>query len=153
MGDYSPETERELERKDDERYYARDRYFRRSYLCLDSISWISNHIDSFVSQSRGNQSVEEVRLCPHSFKGHDDGFWENVGQAVGNLQELKTIYISPELKNDDGADALIPDWGRLAQILSHVRQKVKVQLDFSLWAEGEVQALARALSHGHPAIT
>jgi hypothetical protein len=120
---------------------------------LDSISWISDHIDCFVSQSRGNQSVDEVCLFPHAFNGHDDAFWEKVGQAVGNLQGLETIFISTERENDDGADALIPNWGRLADLLSHVRQKVKVKLDSNPWTMGEVQALTRALSHARPSIT
>jgi hypothetical protein len=121
------------------------------------MSWISNHIDCFVSQSRGNRSVEEVCLCPHAFNGHDDGFWDKVGQAVGNLQELQTINISSAREYDDGTDVSIPDWGELARILSHVWQKVEVKLEntdpWDPWAIGEVQALTRALSHGHPTIT
>jgi hypothetical protein len=48
------------------------------------------------------------------------------------------------------------DWGerKLARILSHMRQKVKVGLlhNSNLWTLGEVQALAQAI-RGHPTIT
>jgi hypothetical protein len=93
-------------------------------------------------------------LCPHAFNGHDDGFWDKVGQAIGNLRELKTICISPERENDVGTDLLTLDWGELARILSHVRQKVELKFeDTNSWAIEEMQALARAISHGQPAIT
>jgi hypothetical protein len=60
----------------------------------DTIPLILKHIDYFVSQSQGNQSVETLTLCPYSVDGHDDVFWDKVGQAVGNLQELEVLRIS-----------------------------------------------------------
>jgi hypothetical protein len=152
MGDNSPETEQQSEsRQKDEEY--RDQYFSYAFLSLDSTSWISRHIDCFVSQSRGNRSVKEVCFYPYIFTGHDNEFWDKVGQAIGNLQELKTIYISCARKNDDGTDVSIPDWGELARILSHVRQKIRITLTgLDPWAVGEMQALAMAI-RGHPTIT
>jgi hypothetical protein len=71
-----------------------------------------------------------------------------------NLQELQTIYMSSARENDDGTDVSIPDWGELARILSHVRQKVEVKFDDNdSWEKEEMQALTRAISHGQPAIT
>jgi hypothetical protein len=161
MGDNSPETKQQSESRQKDEEYARDRYFRtymnNLYLNEDSIHWISNHIDCFVSQSRGNQSVTEMTLRPHAFKGHDDGFWDKVGQAVGNLQELKTISLSSHHEKDNGFDRVsIPDWGELVCILSHVHVRQNVQLQFqeeNCWDEREMQALARAISRGKPAIT
>jgi hypothetical protein len=105
MGDNGPETEQQLESRQKDEEYARVQYFSPRFstsIRLDSISWISNHIDCFVRQSRGNQSIEAVCLCPHKFKGHDDGFWDKVGQAVGNLQKLTTIYIASDRENGNG---------------------------------------------------
>ncbi len=85
--------------------------------------------------------------------GQDNEIWDKVGQAIGNLQELKTIYISCARKNDDGTDVSIPDWGELARSLSHVRQKIRITLNgLDPWAVGEMQALAMAV-RGHPTIT
>jgi hypothetical protein len=33
----------------------------------DSIPWILDHMDDFVNQSRGNESVETVILFPYAF--------------------------------------------------------------------------------------
>jgi hypothetical protein len=94
----------------DERY-ARDGLLGGRYLDLDenSIHWISNHIDCFVSQSRGNKIVEVLVLYPNAFNRHDDDVWDNVGQAVGNLQALDRINICiphnyHDNDNDDADD-------------------------------------------------
>jgi hypothetical protein len=42
------------------------------YLDKDSAPEILNHIDCFVSQSKCNESVEEMELFPYSLDGHDD---------------------------------------------------------------------------------
>jgi hypothetical protein len=127
------------------------------YLNLDeeSIPWIMNHIDCFVSQSRGNDFVENVVLHPHACNGHDDEVWDKVGQAVGNLQAVDMLQISNNKNRVDDQIVPIPDWERLARILSHMRQKIRLEMvnDSDVWSVGEVQALARAISHGHPTIT
>jgi hypothetical protein len=75
-----------------EEKYAREQLLGASFLHLDmsTISWILNHIDWFVSQSRGNKSVALVKFCPHTpFSGHNDDVWEKFGQVIGNLQALE----------------------------------------------------------------
>jgi hypothetical protein len=60
--------------------------------------WISrsNHIDSLVSQSRGNESIRRVMLVPYTYNDQDYGVWDKVGRAVGNLQALENIgFILP----------------------------------------------------------
>jgi hypothetical protein len=131
----------------------------------DSISWILHHIDYFVSQSRGNESIKRVYLSRYAFNGHDDAVWDKFGQAVGNLHSLKAVHISTidyHDEDNEGSDAdedeveppgPIPDWEILARILRHVRQNVTVAIDDSrLRTMEEVQAFARAI-HGHPTIT
>jgi hypothetical protein len=62
------------------------------YLDEDTLPSISNHIDCFVSQSRGKDSVQDLFMDP-PFNGHDDDVWEKVGQAVGNLQALDIDFV------------------------------------------------------------
>jgi hypothetical protein len=98
----------------------------------NSIPWILNHIDCFVSQSRGNESVTEVSLYPYySIDDQDDEAWDKVGQAIGNLQALGKLHIrTPNYLNDDD-DKVVPfaKWETLARILSHIRQKIGVVLE------------------------
>jgi hypothetical protein len=69
-----------------------------------SLPWILNHIDRFVSESRGNKVVEDVVLYPYSVNGHNYEalighnyeVLNKVGQAIGNLQALKTLCIASE---------------------------------------------------------
>jgi hypothetical protein len=138
-----------------EAYYTCLRLEQRTLL-LDAhlLDLILNDIDCFVSQSRGNETIEILALYPGAFNGNDDNFWDKLGQAIDNLQALGILRIY--LVGDDHDDDLIvvPThcWEILARILSHVRQEVRVQLDDSkTWAVEEVQALARAI-HGHPMI-
>jgi hypothetical protein len=113
----------------------------------DSIPWILNHIDCFVSQSRGNKHVVVVLLNPnvylnsHAFSDHDDDVWDKLGRAVGNLQKL----------------AYLPILVRGRAIGNHgeevVRQDVIIKLnDTEHWNVEEMRALARAI-RGHPTIT
>jgi hypothetical protein len=131
----------------------------------DSISWILSHIDCFVSQSRGNESVERVSLYPYSVDGRNNAVWDKVGQAIGNLQALERLHISIRDDYHDGSDysdedddedenSLIPDWEIVARILRHVRQSVKIiinNVDLVRTIE-ELQAFARAI-RGHPSVT
>jgi hypothetical protein len=124
------------------------------FVCQDLIPWILNHIDRFVSQSRGNESVHTVYLFPHAFKGHDDEVWDKVGQAVGSLQALRRLYICNHNSIDDDEVVPILNWERVARILSHVRQRIKISVisDASAWHAEYSRSLARAI-HGYPTIT
>jgi hypothetical protein len=140
------------------------------HLDEDSINWISNHIDCFVSQCQGNESVEEVHLCRNApFNGHDGGdVCDKIGEAIGNLPKLKALHISlphdyydeddyyyPDDDDDYEVERPVPilDWEMLARILRHVRQSVTVYIDDNrLRTIEEVQPFARAIC-GHPFIT
>jgi hypothetical protein len=158
MGDYTTDTLQLLERQDEQ--YARELLEPSClYWDEDSMKWILNHIDCFVSQSRGNCSVENVILYPNALNGHDDDddIWDKVGQAIGNLQALNALNISNgsnEYEYDDD-DEVVPNpgWGELDRILSHMRQTVDLVLNNAdPWTVREEQALARAI-RGHPTIT
>ena len=98
----------------------------------ESIPWILKNFDCFVSKSRGNESVEIVTLNQDLL--HDDDRynwdWGKVGQVIGSLQALDELHITPEFTIDDNEDevVLIPDWGILARILSHVRQRMTLDI-------------------------
>jgi hypothetical protein len=131
------------------------------YLDDDSVPWILNHIDCFVSQSRLNKSITEVKLFPYSVDGQDDGVCDKLGQGVGNLHALEKIII---LKKNQP----FHDWELLALILRHVRQKITIHFsnfhrpsgdgsftdhDYMYpWAAEEVQTFAQTI-RGHPNIT
>jgi hypothetical protein len=140
-----------------------DRLLRAHDLELDedSIPWILKHIDNFVSQSRGNESIGALYLWPHDINGHDDEVWDKVGQAIGNLQALERLHICNSHYPDDDEEVPIPDWEKLALILSHVRQKITLVVTpgydededhGSAWRAEESRSFARAI-HGHPTIT
>jgi hypothetical protein len=124
-----------------------------------TLSFILDHVDYFVSQSRGNKLVRFLNLYPYSFNGHNDEVWEKVGQVIGNLQAIDRVSIFPydsgTYGDHDVNDQVPPnpDWRELVRILSQMRQKLQIDLYTSnLWAAAEVQALARAI-RGHPTIT
>jgi hypothetical protein len=114
-------------------------------LCDVSLPSILNHIDSVVSQSRGNKSIQHVYLYPYAFNVEDTEIWDKVGQAIGNLQALKSLRICTQNYHEDDDDdeednPLSPDREILARILSHIRQKVKVVLennDDEYWWDAE----------------
>jgi hypothetical protein len=127
----------------------------------DTTSWILNHIDSFVSQCRVNESIEEVWLYPYSVYGHDDDVWDKVGQGIGNLKALKSLRIASynygEVQDDEDSPILDCEIlvGILSQvgILSHVRQSIAIDItDFRMWDTEESRLFARAI-RGHPTIT
>jgi hypothetical protein len=150
MGDRATETLQQFHDRRDEQY-ARD-LLLNNYLDLDD-PWISNHIDCFVRQSRGNNRVEYVVFCPYAVHGKDEVVREKLGQAIGNLQALDKLTISNNKDHDDDDVVPVPDWERLARILSHMWQKVALNLDDSdLWTVREAQGLARAIRE-HPTIT
>jgi hypothetical protein len=186
MADTTSETKKERRiRKKNERL-ANNRYFCWYQLNLnmneDSYPWILNHIDCFVGQSRGNESVKEVSLYPYySIDYQDDDAWDKVGQAIGKLEALGKLHVrTPNYLADDEDDDKVvsiplPKWETLARILSHVRQKVRVALeltaetcppnaqsaiysycphafDVSTCRLQDSRSFARAI-HGHPTIT
>jgi hypothetical protein len=135
--------------------YARERFLDKQSLKLNknSMHWILNNIDCFISQSQDNTSVYEVYLYPHaSFGGHDDDVGDKVGQAVGNLQALGTLHIITH--NDHDKDSPTVDWEVVARILSHVRQRITLTVtpNYLAWRAEDIRSFARAI-HGHPTIT
>jgi hypothetical protein len=165
MGDHTTQMLELQSRRDDEKY-AREQLLGGLYLNLhdDTISWIMNHTDCFISQCRVNKRVKNVYIYPYSVDGQDDEVWDKVGQAIGNLQSLERLIIiicrddldESDYSSDDNevvAAVRIPDCEILERILRHVRQSVALVIDDErLWAVGEVQTLARAI-RGHPTIT
>jgi hypothetical protein len=154
MNDSTTETLELQKKRRDAEAYARVRLLSGILnLNVDSIPWIMSNIDCFVSQSQGNERVEDVYLHPYAFNGHADGDWDNVGQAIGNLQELKRLCIYTP-SNHENEVVPIPAWEILARIFSHVRQRITLTIIIhaSEWRVEDVQALARAI-HGHPTIT
>jgi hypothetical protein len=131
----------------------------------DAMHRILNHIDDFLSQSQGNESIEEVALFPCLVAGHlDDDAWDKFGQAIGNLQGLKLLHIrTPNYHEDDDSDCddeiggvPIPDWDILARILSHVRQSITLTITLDAehdlsWRVEHSRSLASAI-HRHPTI-
>jgi hypothetical protein len=90
-----------------------------------------------------------VEFYGYSGNVQDDEVWDKVGQAIGNLQALESLHIVP-----NHGEVLPPsDWEILARILSHVRQKIEVNIsDVLAWNVEESRLFARAI-HGHPTIT
>jgi hypothetical protein len=122
----------------------------------DSLDSIRSHIDWFVSHSRGNESITGVCLYlygrPHY---HQDGAWDKIGQVVGNLQALKRIHILTRVHYDvnDEHDEVIPNSEILACILSHVRQKITLDVtDITVWDAEEFRLFVQAI-HGHTSVT
>jgi hypothetical protein len=160
MGEHTTEALQQIMNRLDDEQYARDHFLGTDTFNLDeeSFPWFFNHIDFFVSESRGNRRVENLYLNPYVLCGQDDEVWDKVGQTVGNLQALETLHISNRRVHDDDDDdqeVPTPDWRELALILSRMRQIFTVDIDdidnSGYWAIGEVQALARAI-RGHPTI-
>ncbi len=85
MEDSISETSKQRRNRLKGEAYARDYIFgENQVITLAALShpWMVKHIDCFVSQSRGNQSIKKVDVFPHDFNGHDDEVWDKVGQAL-----------------------------------------------------------------------
>jgi hypothetical protein len=153
MGDHSAET---LICPYADEALACNRLFGGQDLYVDenSIPLISKHIDCFVSQSRGNESISTLVLYPHaSFNGHDDDLWEKVGQAVCSLQALKRLRINPSTPNsDDRVGTPILDWEILASILKYMRRRIIVEFDDGILGDAEESRLFARVIHRHPSI-
>jgi hypothetical protein len=179
MGDRSTEAF-ELQEIGDPEEYSFHQLLGDGELHLDEdiIPSIVNHIDCFVSQSRGNMSVENVVLYPYSVNGRDEDLWEKVGQAVGNLQSLEILRISTrnydsgnydsgnydsdnydsDNYDSDNYDSEVEDsevepiWEILASILKYVRRRIELSFfDEVSWDAEESRLMARAIQ-GHPSI-
>jgi hypothetical protein len=120
----------------------------------DSIPWILNHIDYFVSQSRGNETIQRVCLPPDVLLvSQDIELWDKLGQALGNLQALERFHLDAyDYDGNDEKDLPIPHWEILTRILSHVRQRIILTDAVSAWRAENARSFARAIS-GHPTIT
>jgi hypothetical protein len=168
MGDHTDETSSQLQSRLNEEEYAREQQIlgekimgqRALHLNVCVLPWVFNHMDCFAAKCRLNKSIEDVVVYPFSFDGQGDHFWDKVGESVGSLPALKNIFISTHSNHyaanevyDDDQVVPIPDWEILACILSHVRQKVSVEIHdyYYQWATEEVQPFIRAI-HGHPTI-
>ena len=98
-----------------------------------SVPWILKNIDGFNRQAQLDESIIEVHFNVYSVNKQGDEVWDKLGQAIGKLQALKTFYIRPNYDEvDDGdpdaEDIFTSDWEILARILSHVRQKIEVNV-------------------------
>jgi hypothetical protein len=165
MGDsygYSKAFLQQLQKSRKNEEYAREQLLIRNHLTLDegSLPWILNHIDCLVSQSRGNRTVKTVHLHPYAFIGHDHGdeVWEKLALAIRSLEVVEWFRIStygkPRRRTHDFHEEVavpIPNWDRLACIISNTQQKIELHY-CPPWDVEEVQALCRAI-RGHPAIT
>jgi hypothetical protein len=109
--------------------------------------------DYFVRLSQGNSRIEVLYLYPYLFNdGQEERVWERIGKGIGNLEALRVICICGDAPHDD---EVIPDWGRLACILRHVRQSVTINIDEFYpyqWGPEEMLPFVQAI-HGHPTIT
>jgi hypothetical protein len=147
MEDHSTEA-LELQEIGDPEEYSFDQLLgdQELYLDEDIIPLLVNHVDCFVSQSRGNDSIQDLFMHP-PYNGHDDDVWEKLGQAVGNLQTLQTLLISTRAYQGP-----IPGWDILAHILKYVRQRIKLYTnDVLAWDAEASRSFARVI-HGHPSI-
>jgi hypothetical protein len=165
MGD-SRQTSLELQNQTDEEVHC-DQLLNVHHLHLgeheDSIPWILNHIDYFVSQCRGNDIVTEMHLVPSALNSYDEEVWDKVGRAVGNLQALEKIYMYTPKDHDENEVVPIRNWEKnLACILSRVRQRITLtatpygdecqgHVPVSVWRAEDIRSFARAI-HGHPTI-
>jgi hypothetical protein len=146
MGDQSNKT---IQFQIDDDVYARNHILggrclelNRRHLCR----WILDHIDCFDRQARLNESIQEVYFDGYAGDDQDDEDWDKVGQAIGNLQALKKIWICLSREDDDQFEVL-------ACIFRHVRQKIEVTIEgIDNWGAEECRLFTRAI-HGHPTIT
>jgi hypothetical protein len=130
--------------------FARTFLFGGHSLNLDdnSMPWILNHIDCFDRHARLNKSIQEVHF--HGYSGDCQGneVLDKLGQAIGNLQSLEKLSILR-----DACDFSASDFEVLRRILSHVRQKIEVDMtEIRYWDAERSRCFARAI-HGHPTIT
>jgi hypothetical protein len=125
---------------------------------LNDNTCIFDRVDTFVSQSRGNDSVEEVVLFPFTNPGDDISgnsryaIWEKIAEGIGKLQALSEITISSDSRYfvDDEEEALVPDWEILACILRHLRRGVRLCMrdnnSLRLWNTEALPVFAGAIN-------
>jgi hypothetical protein len=105
------------------------------------------HVDCFVVQSQGNDTIERVSLFPYDNNPGNYELWEKVGQGVGNLKALGLLTICLD------RDLSVPDWGILASILSHVQNKIELRIIGGHIEETEEMLAFATAIQGHPSIT
>jgi hypothetical protein len=77
-----------------------------------------------------------------------DANWEEkMGQALGNLQSLKELWI---FAYDSEAEPEPPDWDTVARVLRHIKQKITLRVIIERTRLSE-EAFARAIQE-HPSI-
>jgi hypothetical protein len=106
------------------------------------------YVDSFVVESEGNDTIGSVSLFPYVGYPRSYALWDKVGQGVGNLKALAVlnIHLYENLFNE-------PDWEILACILSHIQNKIELQIiGGDILGAEEMLAFAAAIQ-GHPSIT
>jgi hypothetical protein len=165
---------------EDEEEHVRNELSSRSYLLIaKGDPFLLDNIDSLVTLSRENTSIESLELFPFDSDAGNYEFWDKVGQIVGNLKGLSFIKLhflpfdksvdndddidddngndndsdtdEDEDNDSDGDEVPSPDWETLTRILRCLRCKVELCSDCDAEVE-EVQGLARAI-HGHPMIS
>jgi hypothetical protein len=133
-----------------------DKEILRSALCghylgldrSDDSARIFAEVDSFVTQSQGNDTIEKVTLLPYDVDPGNYERWDKVGQGLGNLKSLRVIDIGLTFNNLGE-----PDWEILARILPHIQSKITLQISGGrIERTEEMRAFATAMQ-GHPAIT
>jgi hypothetical protein len=99
------------------------------------VSGIFEHVETFVTLSRGNATVQEVHLCIPATDPDDDvsgthryAIWETVAEGIGNLQALHHISICES--HDDEGSTLAPDWEILACILRRLRRGIQLNMAY-----------------------
>jgi hypothetical protein len=155
MGDHSNKTlQLQNSRWFEDILYARNLFYGKLYLNLDgdSLPWLLNHINAFDEEARINENIEIVNFWGYLGEEQDDEVWDKLGQAIGNLQALKSISILTPNNHKENEDLPNSDWEKLVRILSQVRQKTEVKIvgDRS-WNAEESRLVAQAI-HGHPTI-
>jgi hypothetical protein len=99
------------------------------------VSGIFEHVETFVSLTRGNKSVREVILfLPLTDSGDDTpgthryAIWERVAEGIGNLQALLHVYIHQSHDDEEG-EAFAPDWEILACILRRLQRGIRLNVE------------------------
>jgi hypothetical protein len=113
----------------------------------------------FVKESRDNETVQKITLCPDNSWTHSYAVWNKIAEGIGNLQALREITMSDDSfaadEEDDEDYPLAPDWEILACILRRLRRGIQLCMcdnGHLLWDTECLPAFAEAI-HGHAMIT
>ena len=75
--------------EDKEEHYIRDELSRYNMRLTKGHSFMFDNIDSYVSLSRENSSVQELEVHPFDSDAGNYEVGDKVGEIVGNLMELR----------------------------------------------------------------